>query len=129
VEDVVETGARWKLQAHSHVVDELDDAVGPHVSGFELACRRARQGRRSTLPKAEKCPVPDLVLHQPVVLVVVELLNCLGLLELVAYIGEESFARLHLLGDRFNSRLTRLIRADGGRITAVDDPERRVAER
>jgi hypothetical protein len=43
MEDIVDPCARGELEPNSHVVDDLLDAVGPHIAGFELARCRTRQ--------------------------------------------------------------------------------------
>jgi hypothetical protein len=44
MKDVMELGARGKLQANSDIVDELGDAVGPEVPWLQLALDRRGQG-------------------------------------------------------------------------------------
>jgi len=61
--------------------------------------------------------------------VVVALLHSLRLLQMVANVGEESRASLHVLGHRSNTSLAGLVRTDGRWIAPIDHTERRLMER
>ena len=52
VENVVQSGARQKLQAVGDVVDDGGDAVWSIVTSLELARCRSLQGHRGALAKA-----------------------------------------------------------------------------
>jgi hypothetical protein len=61
MEDVVNSGAGWKLQAYGRVVDDLLDAVGADVARLQLAGGRTWQSCRRPLSETKKGPVTDLV--------------------------------------------------------------------
>jgi hypothetical protein len=71
------------------------------------------------LPEAEECPIADLVVHQPMVLVVHMLLDRLHLFEVIANVVEECSAFLHPLSNNSHAHLAGLIRADGWRVAAI----------
>jgi hypothetical protein len=56
-------------------------------------------------------------------LVVVDLLDCLSLLQAMAHVGEELIALLHVPGNSGNPSLARLVRTDGRRVAAVHHAE------
>ena len=118
-----------KRQADCYLVDEFDDAVGPDVAGLQFALSSTGQRSSGSLTKPKERPVAHLIGYRPVLAVVVELLDRLGLLEAIADVGEERLAGLHLLGNRINPRITRFIRTDGGRVAAIDHTEQRLVER
>jgi hypothetical protein len=128
VENIMEAGAGRELQLNSNVVDDLLDAVRTNEVQLKLVGRGTGQGRRCPLPEAE-CPVADLVVHRPMVLVVHTLLDRLRLFEAIANIVEECSTFLHLLSNSCHARLAGLIRADSQRVAAIDHAERCLLER
>ena len=109
MEHVVQSSSRRQLEADSHLVDQLQDLIQPDIARLELPLGRVGKGRRSALPEAQSCPVADLEGHQPMVLVVEELLRRLSLLQAIADVVEESHAVLHLLSHRGHPGLSRLV--------------------
>jgi hypothetical protein len=49
VEDIVQFGAGRQLEADSHLIDELGDAVRPEEVGLQLPLRSHGQGRQGSL--------------------------------------------------------------------------------
>jgi hypothetical protein len=110
MEHVMETSARWKLEAHSHRVDDLCHLVRPDEARLQFpAGAGAGQGSSCSLPKAEKRPVANLVVDRTMMLVVGALLDRLGLLKTEANVIKESRTLLHLLGDSSDTGLARFI--------------------
>jgi hypothetical protein len=124
VENIMEAGTDRELQPNSNVVDDLLDAVRTNEARLKLAGRGTGQGRHCSLHEAEECPIADLVVHQPMVLVVHTLLDRLHLFEVIANIIEECSAFLHPLSKNSHARLAGLIRADGRRVAAIDHEQR-----
>jgi hypothetical protein len=56
-------------------------------------------------------------------MLVVDLLDCLSLLQAMAHVGEELIALLHVPGDSGNPSLARLIRIDGRWVMATHHTE------
>jgi hypothetical protein len=78
------------------------------------------------LTEAQERAIADLVRHQPMEPVIVALLHRMRLLQAIADFNDESLTIFHLLGHNCNTSLTGLIGLDGGRVAAVDHPERRL---
>ena len=115
--------------ADSDVIDELDDAVGSKVARLELPDDGLRDGRGCPLSKTKEGPIAHLVLHVPMKLVVVLLLDGLCLLQVISDIREELITLLHGLSDHSHARIACLIRSDGRRVVLIDDAKRSVSER
>jgi hypothetical protein len=128
VEDVVETGTCWQVEADGDVIDELGDAVRAVEAGLELPLGDLWQRGGGAVAEAEHHPVTHCIGHRAVRLVILLLLDSLRLLEPVADIGQELIPVRHVLGDGGHTSFAGLIRADRWRVTAVDDVEWSVPE-
>jgi hypothetical protein len=71
VEHVMDAGAGWQGEPNGDVVDELGHPVRPAVTGFQLATAGLGQRGCSTLSKAKKSPVADMVCDRTVIAVIV----------------------------------------------------------
>jgi hypothetical protein len=129
MEHVVEAGSGRQFQLIGDIVDDGGDAVRPVEARLELSCRRHVKRRGGPLAQSEPDRIAHLVSDIPVMPVVVMLVHGLGLLKAEADVSEELVSFRHVLGDRRDPCLAGLIGADGGWVTAVDHPERCVAER
>jgi hypothetical protein len=129
MEHIMKASAGRKLQPYIHLVDELRHLVRPDVPRLELPYCGAWKGCCCPLSKAKKSPIANLEGHWSMVLVVDALLNRLCLFKAIVDVVEESCTFFHLLGNRCDTGLVGLIRADGRGVPAIDHTKRRVAER
>jgi hypothetical protein len=121
----METCAGRELEAVSDVVDNSRHPIGPVETGPELPFGRHLQGGWSAMTQAQLDPIAHGVAGFTMILVVVALVDGLCLLQLAAGIGQELIPLSHAFGYRSDPGLAG---ADGGRVAAIDDLERRVPE-
>jgi hypothetical protein len=89
VEDVVETGALWQLQAVGNLADAFQHAERPGVAGAQLALGAGVEGLRRAMEKAQPDPIAYSKLQVAVGGVVVLLGELLCLQETLANFGED----------------------------------------
>jgi hypothetical protein len=106
----MESGLWGQCETNCHVVDELDDAVGPVELRTELAGGGLGKRCRCTMPKTKEDPVAHLKGDRAMRPIVVTLLHRLGLLQPMANVLQELGTLFHGLGHDSDPRLARLIR-------------------
>jgi hypothetical protein len=120
---VVEARARGQLEAVGDVVDDGGDAVRSEELRLELPFRRDLEGCWGAMAGTEPHPIAHRIANIAMVLFVVVPIDGLRLLRAVADVGKELISVGHALGHLLHARLVWFIRADGGRVVAVDDPK------